>query len=172
MVVIDCRHASGHGNDDVGRIETTTQPGLDDRDIDDPPREVRERERGSRLEKRGAERLHCRSPLPDELHDFLGGDASTVDDNAFPKIDEVRRGVLTDAKPLRPKYCLHDRDAASLPVRAGNVNRWELAMRIAKHLQQCNRAIEAELEPACRAREEVLERLLVRRCRQRTRTGY
>src|SRR5206468_11541346 len=117
-----------------------------------------------------------RPPL-DELDDLLGGYTLSVDDDALPKVDEMRRRVGPDAQPLRAQQRFRCRNAAPLPVRSSDVNRRKRAMWIAERAEDRNRSLETKFERSGRAGVQILERLIVarvclaRRPRYRCRRG-
>ena len=79
--------------DDVGSVEASAQPRLDDGNVRMLPGEPVERQRGSHLEERRPESLGVRSPSLDEGHDVLLRDELSIDAYALAEIDEMRRGV-------------------------------------------------------------------------------
>jgi hypothetical protein len=120
-----------------------------------------ERECRGHLEEGAAQAIDQVALFLDERDDGVRGNRMLVDENTLPKIDEVWRGVATDATPLRSQKRVQGRDTAALAVRPGNVKDAELLVRIAECAQQLARALEAKTNAARRARKEVVERLLV-----------
>ena len=93
--------------------------------------------------------------------DVVGRDHLTADDHPFAKVHQMRRRVRRHTESFRREESGHRRDAASLPVRAGDVDRRIASLRIAERGEQRRRALESELERAGRPREQEGERVAV-----------
>ena len=158
VIEADRRHPRGKGAHDVGRIEPASESGLDEGDVGVLGGEVQKSHRRSRLEERRPNPLDRRRPAFDERDDLTFRDRCAGDDDPFPEIDEMWRGVSRDAKFFRAEQRVGRRDGTALSVRAGDVQRGNGKMGISHLGQQRSRAIQAELERAGRAREQEVER--------------
>jgi hypothetical protein len=74
----------------------------------------------------------------------------------------VRRGVAADAQTGDAQQRSQRRDDAPLAVGAADVEGSEALVRVTQLAQECARRVETELPGAGRAREEIVERRLIR----------
>ena len=117
------------------------------------------------LEERRAEPFALFLPTLDERQNFVFADLFTIDNDAFAKIDEVRRRVPPDSQALLlcTQQCIESGDDASLSVRSGDVKGCDSFVRVTEQRQESSRALEAEIGSAAGAREESVERAFVAR---------
>ena len=142
VIEADVRQQDDGGVEHVRRVVASTEPGLDDRGVDLVRRELSERRGGQHLELRGADRDRGRAHAADRALEV--GLLPAAPDPLAPPADvgrEVRADVQTRGGEMRFDRARRGR----LAVRADDVDRGVLLVRVAERVEQHPHPPEAEL---------------------------
>src|SRR2546425_169260 len=88
-----------------------------------------------RLEEAGVQPLDVGSELRRPFREGILTDRDPVYGDSLTGGNEVRRGVQSDAPPLRPQLVGYERTRGPLPVRAADVDCGKVALWVAEHVE-------------------------------------
>ena len=148
MLEPDVREQHDARSEDVRRVETTSKPCFDDRDVDSSVGEGDERGGGDDLELRRFESLCCGADACD--HTLEVGLGAVQPDPLRPAGD-VRRDRRADGEPHGEKQLLDSDRRGRLAVRADHVDRRIRVLRVAELSEENAHAVEPEAVPRPRA---------------------
>ncbi len=141
--------------DDVGRVEPPSQSDFDHGDVHPPRREVGESDRGRGLEETRVESLDVGAQERGPFGEGLLADRHPVHLHALSHRDEMRRRVQPDLEPPGAQLGRGERASRALAVGARHMDRGEVPLRMAQHVQEPLGRPEAPLDTAPLSREEI-----------------
>ena len=170
MVEGDRRNGRDHGRHDVRGVEPAAEPDLHDRHVHARPPKQLERHRRRHLEEgrldgQGAvasQGVHGVADIGHGGDERVLRDRTSVDDESFREVDEMRRGVARRAVAGRAQRRIDHRRHRALAVGAGDVHRAEGALGVAESRDERGDVLEAELDPELLEAEEVGEWIQLR----------
>ena len=130
-------------HNDVRRVESSPEPGLDHRYLDVALCKVVEGHRGGHFEERQLQSDHLVVVLVHEVHHLLLGNHFTVHADAFAEILQVGRREEARAVAGLLEHCGDDVRHGPFAVGAGDVDREEVPLRVAQMAAECGDAFQS-----------------------------
>ena len=124
----DLRDRADQRREHIRGIQPTTQTDLDNGDVHVPGGEVGERDGRSRLEEAGIDPLDVRFELGGPFRECILADRHAVYGDALNRGDEMGRRVQPYAPALRAQLVCDEGARRTLPIRATDVDRREMAL--------------------------------------------
>ena len=131
--------------DHVGCVQSAAQPHFQHSHIHLLLAEVQKSQRSGELEGGGViDDFRQRTEFIGEGNQVLLADPLPIDQDAFPEIDQVWRGVKPNFVTGGLQSRGNERGCRSFALRTGNMDGWEAFVRIAKQLHEFVHAVQLE----------------------------